>query len=552
VAVLAQRNGIGNKKMSRFKTLMFFTILLLISALMLIAINRTEKRLDAGIRENNLYYTGQIRNAPPIVVFTTVALGSFRGLLADVLWLRAASLQEEGNYFEMVQLASWITKLQPRFSGATAYLAWNMAYNISVTCSLPEDRWRWIQEGIKLIRDEALVYNPADPMLYKELGWIFQHKLGNIMDDYNLYYKNRLALEMEQVFGSKPDWQLLASAPRDNSALLKLIPDSGKFMELLSKSKHETLDKLFEAFKKQSALPPDFVAQVDSIRITDILDNYFRALWLRETYRLDPALINGINNKYGALDWRTPEAQAVYWATKGLEMTTGKRDISCERMITQALKESFVAGRILMIDREKFERIIMIPNLSVVDAVKRTFEEAYENNDKQSSFLSAKLNFMQEAIILLYNYGKFSKAAEYYKMLQKEEPGKYRGSLENFVMEQWASEVRDASVKKATDIISGLIFRSCYFIAYGDDDAALAGERMARYIYNAYQLNNQDTRTRTGLAPYREIKNTATAACIKSLPPVVAEILKARLQEDAARKKDEEKEAKEKETAGKN
>ncbi len=538
--------------MSRFKTLMFFTTLLLVSVLILIAINLTEKRLDASIKKNNLYFTGQIRNAPPIVVFTTVAMGSFRGLLADVLWLRAASLQEEGNYFEMVQLASWITKLQPRFSGATAYLAWNMAYNISVTCSLPEDRWRWIQEGIKLIRDEALVYNPADPSLYKELGWIFQHKLGNIMDDYNLYYKNRLAMEMEQVFGPKPDWQLLASAPRDNSALLKVIPNSAKFMELLSKSKYESLDKLFEEFKKRSALPPDFINLVDAPRITDLLDNYFRALWLRETYKLEPALINSINNKYGVLDWRTPEAQALYWATKGLEKTLGHRDLSCERMITQALKESFVSGKILMIDKEKFERIIMIPNLSVVDSVKRTFEEAYENNEKQSTFLSAKLNFMQEAIILLYNYGKFSKAAEYYKMLQKEEPGKYRATLEGFVMEQWASEVRDASVKKATDIISGLIFRSCYFIAYGDDDAALASERMARYIYNTYQLSHQDTQVRVGLASYREIKNTATATCIKSLPPVLAEILKSRLQEDTARKNEEEKEAKEKEAAGKN
>lgn len=537
--------------MSRFKTLMFFTVLLLVSVLILIAINQTEKKLDASIRTNNLYYTGQIRNAPPIVVFTTVALGSFRGLLADVLWLRAASLQEEGNYFEMVQLASWITKLQPRFSGATAYLAWNMAYNISVTCSLPEDRWRWIQEAIKLIRDEAIVYNPADPMLYKELGWIFQHKMGNIMDDFNLYYKNRLALEMEQVFGSKPDWQQLASAPRDTGSLLKVIPNSEKFMELLAKSKYETLDKLFVEFKKQSKLPPDFVALIDSTRISDILDNYFRSLWLRETYKLDPVLINSINNKYGILDWRTPEAQALYWATKGLEMTLGHRDLSCERMITQALKESFIAGRILMIDKDKFERIIMIPNLSVVDSVKRTFEEAYDNNEQQSTFLSAKLNFMQEAIVLLYNYGKFAKAAEYYKMLQKEEPGKYRNTLENFVMEQWSSEVRDAGVKKATDIISGLIFRSCYFIAYGDDDAALASERMARYIYNSYQLNNQDIQVRQGLASYREIKNIATATCIKSLPPVMAEILKARLQEDAAKKSDEDKEAKEKDAAAK-
>jgi hypothetical protein len=76
VAVLAQRNGIGHKKMSKFKALLFFTTLLLISALLLIAINQTQKKLDRSIRQHNLYFTGQIYNAPPIVVFTTVALGS--------------------------------------------------------------------------------------------------------------------------------------------------------------------------------------------------------------------------------------------------------------------------------------------------------------------------------------------------------------------------------------------------------------------------------------------------------------------------------------------
>lgn len=532
--------------MSKFKALLFFTTLLLISALLLIAINQTQRKLDHSIRQNNLYFTGQIYNAPPIVVFTTVALGSFRGLLADALWFRSSSLQEDGNYFEMKQLADWITELQPRFSGATAYLAWNMAYNISVTCSDREDRWRWIQAGIELIRNKAIVYNPSDPLLYKELGWIFQHKMGNVLDDYNLYYKNRLAIEMEQVFGTNPDWQLLASAPRDNEDLLRLIPESKKFLDLLEKSKYKSLELLFADFKKQSKLPDDFVALINSPRIAGILDNYFRSLWLRSSFKLDPVLIEKINNKYGWLDWRTPEAQAVYWATKGLENTLGGRDLACERMITQALKESFASGRILWVDRENYQNIIMVPNLKVVDAVKKVFEEAYKNNPDVESFRSAKLNFMQEAIMLLFNFGNFTKAAEYYKMLQREEPGKYRASLEAYVMEQWAEEVRTASVKRATEVISGLIYRSCYFLAYGDDDAALASEKMARYIYNSYQLQNSDIKERVGLAAYKEIKSAVVTNCIKSLPPVLGEVLKARLQEDILKKKEEDKEAAEK------
>lgn len=69
-------------------------------------LNRDRERL--GITRTTV-----ISNAPPVLAFTTVALGAFRGLIANALWIRANDLQEEGKNFEAVQLADWITKLQP-------------------------------------------------------------------------------------------------------------------------------------------------------------------------------------------------------------------------------------------------------------------------------------------------------------------------------------------------------------------------------------------------------------------------------------------------------
>ena len=200
------------------------------------------RRLDAQVKEGNLRFTGEIRNAPVLVTFTTVALGSFRGIVADLLWLRAGALQEKRNYFEMVQLARWITDLQPTFSGATAYLAWNMAYNISVTCSNHAERWRWVNEGIRLIRDQALEYNPEDPILYKDLAWIFQHKLGNVLDDANLLYKNRLAIQMTDITGeAEPAWKELAAAPADEKAFMKKYPADGKVWEKIREAGFEVI-----------------------------------------------------------------------------------------------------------------------------------------------------------------------------------------------------------------------------------------------------------------------------------------------------------------------
>ena len=96
--------------------------------------------------------TAIISNAPPILAFTTVALGGFRGLIANTLWIRTTELQEDGKYFEAVQLADWITKLQPHFTSVWVHQAWNMAYNISVKFPNPEDRWLWVQRAIELLR----------------------------------------------------------------------------------------------------------------------------------------------------------------------------------------------------------------------------------------------------------------------------------------------------------------------------------------------------------------------------------------------------------------
>ena len=79
---------------------MYF-VLIVITIGLLFGVSRMERSLDDQVAEHRLRFTGQIKNAPPMVVFTTVALGSFRGLVADLLWLRAGSLQEQGNYFEM-------------------------------------------------------------------------------------------------------------------------------------------------------------------------------------------------------------------------------------------------------------------------------------------------------------------------------------------------------------------------------------------------------------------------------------------------------------------
>ena len=528
--------------MIKFKKLVIFTVTFVASIALLIGIHYTQKQLDESIKVNHLRFTGQIKNAPPLVAFTTVALGSFRGILADLLWLRAASLQDKGNYFEMVQLADWIQKLQPRFAGAASYLAWNMAYNISVTCSSRVDRWRWVNEGIKLLRT-SLKYNPEAANLYKELGWIFQHKMGNVLDDAHQLYKNRLALSIMRVVGGNPDWEKLAKAPDDYKAFLKKYPEKkdSPFWEALKKSDIETYDKLYDDFKKNSVLPQAFLIALNNPLMATDLSDYFRVTWLFDKYRLRASIINEINKDYGDLDWRLPESQAIYWATMGLKMTPSHKDISCERMITQALFATFKSGKVMMIDHKNYDTIVCMPNLNVVDAVLRVYNEAYLNNDKQSSFRSAKLNFMKDAVVLLYSYGDFKKAKQYYKLLRKEEPGKYRRSFMSFLRKEWAEDMQDAAVKQATNIIGGLIYSGLNYMVNGEMEKAVEHENLAKYLYKNYQKANRDVKKRVGLAPYKTLKAGMIQTALKSFPPMMAQILRAKIK---ASKKEKEKEKK--------
>ena len=105
-------------------------------------------------------------------------LGGFRSLAAEVIWFRADRLQDEGRFGELVQLATMLTYLEPHDTEVWSYAAWNLAYNISVRMPREEDRWPWVHQGLRLLRDQGLRWNPREADLYRELAFLFELKMG--------------------------------------------------------------------------------------------------------------------------------------------------------------------------------------------------------------------------------------------------------------------------------------------------------------------------------------------------------------------------------------
>jgi hypothetical protein len=386
-----------------------------------------------------------LENAPPVLAFTTVALGGFRGLIANVLWIRANDLQEEDKHFEMVQLADWITKLEPHFVQVWVVQAWNMVYNISIKFKDPPDRWRWVVRGIELLRDEGLRYNPDETLIYRELAWFFQHKIGQNTDDAHLYYKSTWFAEMNAVLHGRPDYG-----------------------ELLN-------------------------PQTDEARQ--------RVKLLREKYKMEPRKMKEIDDHYGPLDWRLPETHAIYWANVGLEKARKEDLITLRRVVYQSMQIAFNRGAVIT---NSFEpgRLVLGPNVDLARNASAAYEEMMEQDPQfRDNIRTAHKNLLRNVPYFLFLNNRQTEAAEWFKKLKQKYPDVVPAgaSLEEYVIERVSEIAGETDMDKVAAVISGLLNNSYLELIQGNDNRALNYDRLARVVWSRYQEKTARSQHRVGL-----------------------------------------------------
>ena len=104
-------------------------------------------------------------------------LGGFRGIVADLLWIRAEENKRDHDWDRLKTNVELITKLQPHFLSIWTFQGWNLAYNVSVEWDAPEDKYEWIKQGIKFVQ-EGVRKNRRSPDLIWDTAWFYYHKLG--------------------------------------------------------------------------------------------------------------------------------------------------------------------------------------------------------------------------------------------------------------------------------------------------------------------------------------------------------------------------------------
>lgn len=107
---------------------------------------------------------------------TTVALGGFKPLLVDYLWIKQTKLMEDKQFDQIRVLLGIIAVLQPRFVEAWTFNSYNIIYNISTQEKTDEAKWRWVENGLNYIQ-EGMRYNPDNPVLMLYLALFYYHRI---------------------------------------------------------------------------------------------------------------------------------------------------------------------------------------------------------------------------------------------------------------------------------------------------------------------------------------------------------------------------------------
>jgi hypothetical protein len=519
----------------RLRDTIILCVCILISGALLVAAGSQLNFINTNRLQMKLISNEPLENAPPSLAFATAAMGAFRGLVVDALWIRADELKQQNQFFDAKQLADWITKLQPRFSQVWEFQAWNMAYNISAAIPATEaqERWRWVKNGYELLRDQGIPLNPKSTGLYFELARIFQHKIGSVSDDAHKYYKLQLAEAMEPLIEPANQWHFkeLAGASTD----LQMVFSDPNITPLISalKSADEAFaddSKFVSNYLSLRQTPRRFKPQafsvIDSFRGTAALqkfDIFAKAYQLRNNWKLEPALIQQINEVYGPsdwddpnkhlpLDWRHPSTHAIYWAVKGVQAAGNfsTEEALTDRIINQSLQELFRNGKIFIynvpVDNTKTtqiaaadkpaavsRQIFLRPDLRMFEPYnKSTLAIIGKYKDQRdATYKSMQIghrNMLKNAIFSFYQAGHIQQAQKIFNQLKELYPlDEFKVPLVIFVRNRLHEELKNIDITNAKEIVTMMLRESYFRYALHDDDEAFGREKMAEEVHKHYQ-----------------------------------------------------------------
>lgn len=419
---------------------------------------------------------------PIKIVLPVTASGPFRAVAINTLWLRANRLQEEGKFFELNDLCRAITALEPRLPKVWAFWAWNLAYNISVKfpANRPDERWRWVSNGIRVLRDRGIPWNPRAPLLYRELAWLYDHKIGGTSDEAHVYYKVALTRLMHDPLGHAPQHDRLGEIAADP----------------------EELDRFHERFK------------------------------------LSPRTMLDHMDRHGPIDWRLPDGHTLYWASAGLDLLAPghPRAANHYRLVSHALANFYERGRLRYVQATegKPAEWTVSPHFAFIERTIQQFDETLRQHAQQGRRApthEGHLNFLRDVVLLLYIHNDVPRAQHYFARLKR--LGGETGTFGDFIIWRFGEHLEAATPDRARSVIHGVLFRSLWMASVGDSDMAAGLERVAARLWEHY-LEKAPPRYRAAFPTLREIWRSALRDVLRACRPFQRDKLRELFPDEVA------------------
>jgi hypothetical protein len=459
-----------------------------------------------------------------------------------------------------------------------------MAYNISVATHTADERWGWVNKGISLLRDKGIAYNPKAVPLYRELGWLYFHKIGQSLDDMHWYYKVRLALEWQEALGAPTE----GATMREAIEAFRVIPESPDDWDELE-ARHPGVKGLLSRFQdlgyeldetllRQMGRVEMYRASVDAwllegvegrghghydARVAEVMDRgdgkealgpllgYLRKRVLREHYRMDAGLMLELMEEYGPIDWRHPAAHGCYWSEMGVrvagEMKVQDKQIdllNTNRQSIHSLQQLAWFGR--MSFDPVSQSMDLLPDPRFIPAYDRAMDRAKENIESGvygedislDTFKTGHENFLLRAMTDYYLYGDREEALRLYKKAERlygdrlsgRASGRYGKTIDDAVIGLLRENLE--AMADTRQFITAMVVRGIdEGLANGRKDVFDRYVRVAREVYVRYQRDKgtapDGEQERRSLPPFREVLAANYIVVMKS--PTVSLLKRARV-----------------------
>ncbi len=476
----------------------------------------------AGLSWNRLSWQrapAQAQNVsgmPPGLAVSSMALGPLRSLAADAVFWRMAKKQERKEFIEAAQLASLVSKMQPKYASVWCYQGWNLSYNVSVKSADPAERFAWIMAGLRLLRDEGLKYNPGNKEIKLELLRIFADKFDGQSDDSVAFLRDEWVRQMLPILPLGDRAELAAAAAAATSAE-SLLARPG-VARLVKAGRARGVDPLASSAPSASAEwlrqilgaepRPEDLPQL--LAAAGELENFWRRRMITEGLNMDLERMLLADREYGPLDWRTHQAHGIYWgANQDFAQLRNSSGTDLTNYVYSLMLSSFYQGKIIFNPADN--SFVRTQNLDVLAKIHEFLEakmaDPLLSADARKKWDNKHQIFIHDAALVCFNSNQGDASRELFAHYKAGGYCRAELSFEQFLIDSMEMSLARDGIKDRPAMIEAILRQSLVRATAGDVNGCNGLRNKAMLMWRQHQ--KQWENTGRALPPFTQLYEAA-------------------------------------------